>query len=226
MIQFNLLPDVKLEFVKAQRTKRTVITAAFVSAGSSFVIFILLFLIVHGVQAVTLHSLDSDIKKYDATINQTPDLAKVLTIQSQLGALPSLHQQKPAATRIFTFLQQLTPVDVTISNCSFDYTANTVSITGATTGLDRVNTFVDTLKFTTYSTGQDNGQRAFTDVVLSQFSKTSTDTTYTITATFDPALFDNASDIKLSIPDQVSTRSIVEQPTDLFKKQTVPTGQK
>lgn len=43
MIQFNLLPDVKLEYIKANRAKHTVVVAASVTAAAALGIFILLF---------------------------------------------------------------------------------------------------------------------------------------------------------------------------------------
>ena len=95
MIQFNLLPDVKLEYVKAQRTKSTVISASFIAAGSAFAIFLLLFLIVNVVQRKSTSDLNKDIKKYHSQLTSTPDLAKIVTIQSQLKALPGLHEAKP-----------------------------------------------------------------------------------------------------------------------------------
>ena len=218
MIQFNLLPDVKLEYVKAQRVKHTVVSAALIAAGSAFVIFLLLFLIVNVVQKKSLSDANDDIKKYQTTLKNTPDLAKILTIQNQLGALPGMHADKVATSRTIQFLGQLTPAAVTVSECAVDYTASTISISGQTTGLDKVNALVDTMKFTTYGTGESTGDKAFSDVVLSQFSKTSDATTFTVTATFVPEIYNNALDARLNIPNTVSTRSVVEQPSDLFKK--------
>jgi len=225
MIQFNLLPDVKLEYVKAQRTKHTVITSALMAAGSAFVIFLLLFLVVNVVQSKSIRDLDSDITTYSNKLKNTPDLAKILTIQSQLAALPGLHSEKPAASRTFQFLQQLTPVDVTISELTIDYTANTISINGQSKSLDKVNTLVDTLKFTTYTEGSTNDEKAFSDVVLSEFTKTATTTTYGVTASFKPVIFDNAVSPRLIVPQLKSTRSVIEQPTELFKKSVVDTNE-
>lgn len=225
MIQFNLLPDVKLEYVKVQRTKQTVITTALMAAGSTFVIFLLLFLVVHVVQSKSISNLDSDITTYNDKLKKTPELTKVLTIQSQLAVLPGLHSDKPAASRTFQFLQQLTPVDVTISELTIDYVANTISISGQSKSLNKVNTLVDTLKFTTYTEGETKGERAFSDVVLSEFTKTVSTTTYGVTASFKPVIFDNSANPRLYVPEKISTRSVVEQPVDLFKKSVVNTNE-
>lgn len=221
MIQFNLLPDVKLEFVKAQRTKRTVITSAFIATAASLGLFLLLFLTVHVIQKTSLSNLNSDIKKYSTELKQTPDLNKILTIQNQLSVLDGMHDDKSVSSRAFGFMQQVTPADITISELATDYALGTISITGQAASLDKVNTFTDTLKFATFTTAQAQKQKAFPNVVLSQFSRNEKDATYTITTGFAPALFSNADNISLEIPKTVTTRSVVEQPTDIFKMPAV-----
>lgn len=219
MIQFNLLPDVKLEFVRTQRIKRTVISASVIATGSAFLIFLILFLAVNVAQKKHMSDQNKDIKKYSTELKNTPDLDKILTIQSQLKSLPSLHSQKVAASRTFRYIQQITPTNVTLSDFTADYVENTMSITGQASGLDRVNAFVDTLKYTKYTDGKLSGQPAFSQVVLSQFTRSASATTFTITTSYDPAIFDNASAyVNLTIPNGVTTPSVVEQPTDIFQK--------
>lgn len=218
MIQFNLLPDVKLEYIKAQRTKRTVIGISLIAAASSFGIFLILFLSVNVVQKKAISDLSGDIKKYNNQIKNTPDLAKIVTIQSQLGVLPALHQGKVEAGRTFSFVQQFTPADVTISELNTDFETSTIEITGDAPSLDKVNTFVDTLKFTTFKTEGGVTDKAFSNVVLTQFSRDSALTTYMISFIFNPALYDNTVDVTLAIPSTVTTRSVIEQPTDIFKQ--------
>lgn len=43
MIQFNLLPDVKIAYIKAQRQKRIVIFASIVASAAATALFVLLF---------------------------------------------------------------------------------------------------------------------------------------------------------------------------------------
>lgn len=219
MIQFNLLPDVKVEFVKAQQMKRLVLGVAIIATGSTFAIFLVLFLTVHGVQQKSMNDLSTDIKKYSTQLQNTKDLNKVLTIQNQLSSLTALHDQKAAALRQFTYIQQITPADLRISDYATDFTANTMVITGTAPTLARVDTFVDTLKFATYTDGTATAtQKAFSSVVLAQFGKADTGTTYTINLSFDPTLFRNDSDKNLVVPSTVTTRSVVELPADLFVK--------
>lgn len=218
MIQFNLLPDVKLEYVKAQRTKRLVMSFAVIATVSSFVLFLLLFIAVHGVQKKGMGDLDSDIKKYSNELKAIPDLDKILTIQNQVGSLDGLHDNKVVASRIFGLVQQTTPADVTISDYGIDFTADTMTISGGAPSLDKVNTYVDTLKFATFTKDGASDAKAFSNVVLSQFGRSDVGTTYSVTLSYDPALFSSEQEIRLVIPrGTVTTRSVVEQPAALFQ---------
>lgn len=224
MIQFNLLPDVKVEYVKAQRTKRLVIGSAIIATVSAFALFLVLLLAVQGVQRKSMSDLEKDIAKYSKELKQTPDLNKILTIQSQLGTLNGLHDQKVMSSRIFGVLQQTTPSEVTISNHVVDYTASTMTIEGQAPSLDRINTFVDSLKFATFEQ-DDSDSKAFSDVVLSQFGRSETGSTYSITLTYDPLIFNGTETVKLVVPKTISTRSVLGQPTDIFQKQPDTNGQ-
>lgn len=225
MIQFNLLPDVKLEYVKAQRTKRLVMSFAVIATVSSFALFMMLFIAVNGVQKNSMDNLNDDVKKYSGQLTAIPGLNKVLTIQNQVGSLDGLHDDKVVTSRMFGLLQQTTPADVTISDYSVDFVANTMTISGEAPSLDKVNTFVDTLKFATFTKDGTADIKAFSDVVMAQFGRSQVGTTYSVTLGYDPALFDGEQDIKLVIPKgTVTTRSVVEQPGALFKSNTTTTN--
>ncbi len=93
-------------------------------------------------------------------------------------------------------------------------------ISGSADTVHTVNTYVDTLKFTTYTpvnSSKAPAKNAFSQVVLA-FGKTSQTTTYTITASFDPAIFNQASDVTLTVPQITTTRSAIDQPLDIFKQ--------
>jgi len=225
MIQFNLLPDVKLAYVKAQRSKHLVLVIASVTAGLAVVIFILLFLVVNVAQKKHLSDLNKDIKTDSTQLQNTPDLNKILTVQNQLDSLPALHQQKPVSSRLFTFLSQLTPVQASIGKLHLDFTTNTMTISGDADDLSTVNTYVDTLKFTTFDTADKSKHGpAFSKVVLSSFSRNEQATSYEITCTFDATIFNIASEVTLTVPKTITTRSETEKPADLFKKTETTTN--
>lgn len=219
MIQFNLLPDVKIEYVKAMRMKRMVVGAAIILTGVTFVIFLLLALVVYGVQKKTVGDLDKDIASKSKELTGTKDLDKILTIQNQLTALPALHDKKVVASRAYTFITTLIPTGVTASEYEVNFDESTMSITGAAPALDRVNVFADTLKFAKYTDGTDvQDGKPFSDVVLSQFAKTAETTNYTISLKFEPKLFSTQAPYALVIPKSATTNSVTGQPSGAIFK--------
>lgn len=225
MIQFNLLPSVKLEYIKARRTKRLVMSIAIVAGLFSFAIFGLLFVNVNFLQTGHISNLTKEIEDNTNQLKSIEDIDKVLTVQNQLTELTALHEKKPAADRALTYISQVTPQKASTSQVSVDFEQQTISISGTTDSLVTVNKFADTLKFTKYVVDDSTDQiNAFSDVVLANFSVSDDQTTYQIDLKFNPEIFDNTKSIKLSIPNIISTRSQTQKPSDnLFQKQPDPT---
>ncbi|HEX5744354.1 MAG TPA: PilN domain-containing protein, partial [Candidatus Saccharimonadales bacterium] len=208
MIQLNLLPDVKMEYIKAQRQRRLV-TSISVIVTVAAVGLLGLLLSIDGLQKKHLSDLSRDIKNDSAKLQGEPQIKKVLTVQNQLSSLPALHDSAPATSRLFGYLNQITPVTVNITDYSVDFAEHTMSITGTSASLASVNQYVDTLKNTSYtSDGGEDSQPAFSDVVLSNFSL-NTDTqsigsgqaaNYTIDMAYDENIFDITQKVKLSVP--------------------------
>lgn len=239
MTQFNLLPDVKIEFIKTRARKRAIMVFAGLASAVTFGIFIILFLFVRVSQPKNIRDLDKDIKSETSKIQETPDLDKILTIQNQLKALPALHDKKVVSSRIVDYLTSLTPNQATISDVSVDFEATTMSIRGNVDGLATVNKFVDTLKFTDYKVNDENGAsgKAFKDVVLQSFAvptggQGGSNVSYQISLGFDPAIFaqvknqkeGSSSPVSLNVPKIISTRSETEKPASLFAPQPGATG--
>lgn len=219
-IQFNLLPDIKQQYLKAQRQKHMVTFIATLATVAAVAIFVILLLVVQVWQKKSISDLNGDIKKYSNQLSSTDDFNKILTVQNQLTSMTALHDKKAVASRMFDYTTQITPQSATISKLNLDFDQNTISITGSADSLATVNTYVDTLKFTKYTTNGDNQQsgNAFSKVVLSAFGRTATDTTYTISASFDPVIFSEAQSATLNVPKITTSRSATEQPSDLFKQ--------
>lgn len=223
MVQFNLLPSVKLEYIKATRTKRMVTTIAIITSAAALGIMALLFINVNFVQKRHINNLTTDIQQKSDELESIENIDKILTVQNQLTALTTLHEKKPATDRVLPFLSKVTPQDASISQVTVDFTQNTMGITGTADSLATVNKFVDTLKFTKYKVGQD-GQEipAFTEVVLTSFSVTNDEATYQIDVKFNPEIFDNTKQVELVVPTIISTRSQTEKPADLFQAPATP----
>lgn len=192
-VQFNLLPDIKMTHVKTQRTSNLVVTIALLVSAGAFALFVILFVTVNLVQKKLLSDADADIKRLTSELQSKPGISEQLTAQNQLKSLTALHQSKHIASRIFTYLPQVTPARVGIGQVSLDFSAGKLAIDGTADSQLDVNKFVDTLKFTTFSVGNGGASnRAFSKVVQTSFTINEPDQiSYTLTIDFDPNLFAN-----------------------------------
>lgn len=221
MIQFNLLPDVKIKYLKVQRTKRMVMLVSLVVAGVSIAVISVLYVSVQGVQKRNLDKIAKEIEDESKKLNSVQDLNKILTIQNQLNSLPALHDQKPITSRLFQYLTLITPSLATISALDLSFETNVLTITGTADSLLTINQYADSLKFATYKNSKTDVGKPFTNVVTT-LSKELTKITYTISSTIDPALFASTEVPELVVPKIVSTRSQTEKPTALFEDAPPP----
>lgn len=234
MVQFNLLPDVKQQYIKAVYRRRLISFVCFVLGGAFLLIFILMFLFVRVNQTRHLSNLDKDIDKGVAELRENKDLDKILTVQNQLASLPALHDQKVMTSRIFEYLGQLTPVEASVTDVDLDVEGKKISIKGSANSLLTVNKFVDTIKFTDYKLGGDEPKegKAFSSVVLQSFSigtpasgASASQVSYEINFIYEDVIFKNtaidgsavASSVKLTVPKIITTRSETQKPDPLFK---------
>ena len=133
--------------------------------------------------------------------------------------------------RLFGYLNEVTPVQVNITNFTATFTDTTITITGTSDSLSSVNKYIDTLKFTNYKVEGDDSsddKPAFGNVVLTSFgisngAKPGEAANYTITLSYDPAIFDTTQTVKLEVPSKVTTRSQLDKPPALFTAAPAPT---
>lgn len=229
MIQFNLLPDIKLEFIKAQRAKRSVIVIASIVTGACFGLLVLLLLTNSGFKR-HISNLDSDIKKETSELSSIEDLDKIITIQNQLNSLTGLHESKPVATRFYDYLPQLVPAEtpdqtISLSSAIVNFEESTIKFEGSANKLLVINKFVDILKFTTFKDEAGETVNAFEEVVL-EFETEEISTNYQIALKFNPLIFASNQKIKLTVPNIISTRSETEKPNEgVFRQQEEPSNE-
>lgn len=228
MIELNLLPDIKQDYIKAQRSKQVAVSIALLVTLVAVVLLVLL-ISASGLQKKHLSDLSKDITNGSANLQKKPQIDKILTVQNQLGSLTDLHNGKPAVSRLFDYLNEVTPAQVDITNFKADFTQQTATITGAADALSSVNKYVDTLKFTTYKVEGESGSKpAFSNVVLTSFSLGSAGQAnghladYVITLSYDKPIFDITQKIDLSVPSQTTTRAASVQSADLFQPSANP----
>jgi uncharacterized membrane protein YciS (DUF1049 family) len=219
MLQFNLLPDVKIKYIKARRQKRLTMLVAVLVGGASLGLLAIMMGFVYVVQGTQISNLDKEITRYNKELakkSEEVDINKVLTIQNQLGSLDDLHSTKPITSRIYDYLAKLTPSNVTISSVTIatDGTGS-MAMQGSTDTLESINRFVDTLKFTTYKTDPEAEPIiVFPSVVLNSFGRDLAGASYTLELTFEPTIFDSSTQgvAGMSVPTQVTTRSELDRP--------------
>jgi len=218
MIQFNLLPQVKVEYIKTKRLKRIMI----VGSVAFTVVSVGLVIITASLAAVQnrhIANLDKDIDRISNEINDIPDIKKILSVQNQLNTLPSLYAGRPAVKRLPSYLDQTTPTGtINLSKVNVDFSTSKIEVAGTGESLEAVNRYVDTLKFTNYKVNDPSETKpAFTGVVLTNFGRDDLTASFTITFNFDAVIFDGAKEVQLEIPSIVTTRSqSASQSSDLF----------
>lgn len=214
-IQLNLIPDVKAQYLQAERTRKTAIVVSAIIIAASVALVLVMLSLVAGQKAL-LSSADKNIDKLSADIKNTQDIEKMLTVQSQLNTLDKLHAEKPVVSRLPDFLAKIVPSQVQINKIDVDLEQNTMTISGTTPSYESNNKFVDTLKFTNYQlAGSEDKVPAFSNVVLTSFGKDEKGASFTVTLGYDPVLFSSSSEgIQLIPKTGVTTREQV--PAALF----------
>lgn len=222
MIQFNLLPDVKLDYIKAQHVKRLVVSITLLVSITAIALLVIL-LAAEAFQKKHLSDLNKDIKTATSTLQTQQSINAILTVQHQLESLTTLHNGKPAVSYLFPYLNELTPASITISNLTTDFSQFTMTITGTADSLSSVNQYVDTLKLTNYTNSTvKSPTKAFKDVVLSSFGVNgsakdpSQAASYGVTLSYDQAIFDITQPATLTVPNIV-THAQLQNASDLFK---------
>ncbi len=191
-VQFNLLPDVKMTYVKAQRTQKLIISTCVLVSVVAVVLFAVVYLSVNVVQKKMLNDANKDIASYTKSIKSVNNIDNALTIQNQLVSLSTLHQNKHIPSRIFDYLGQLVPTDVSISLLTMDFATNTITISGKADSQLAVNKFIDTMRYANFKTGSEiSKEKAFTKVTETNFSISNGEVSYSLSAEFNPILFAN-----------------------------------
>lgn len=196
MIQLNLLPDVKKEFIKTQRLKRNIISGAIIGSGVALGLVVLLAIYVHVAQRVARNQLQGDIDRSSQELGAKKDLSKILTVQGALTALPSLYDQKAVTSRVFDYLRVVMPNQTSLTKLDMDLAKRTFKLDGTSSDYKSMNVFVDTLKNAELSYGSTDKRqkvRAFEAVVVSS-ANSSNDVnkpgvTFSLAMQFDQSLF-------------------------------------
>ena len=225
MIQLNLLPDLKKEYIKSQKTKSLVISTSILVTIGAVGVSVLLFIYVTFLQQLQINLATDDIKQKETQLRGIQDVDKYLTVQAQLAALPDLHNAKGSYDRLFDFLNVINPSapnNVNLSNLSLDVANKTITVTGTTGNFETLNVFVDTLKNAEISyklggQGEPVTSKMFEQALImsSGFSRVDEKNlvSFTIKMIYTPQVFDvQSSDITAKVPNITTTQSVTQSP--------------
>ena len=234
MIQLNLLPDVKKEYLRAQSARRKTITisifATIIAVGLTVVAAIYVYAIQNGI----MYLQTQDIKGKSSQLSAVKDIDKYLTIQNQLAQISSLHDGKNNFSRLLDFLPRLNPAppqNITLTNLDVSVADTTITFKGKVSDYGALTTFKDTLKnamFTYQLDGKDQdatplfvageGKEA---VAMGAVSYEKTDAaagvSFTIIATYNPEVFKQKNvNVQVTVPNKETTGSVVDSPQAIF----------
>lgn len=133
MIEVNLIPDVKLEFIKARRTRAKVVMLSVIICVASIGLVVVLCIYTFGVQTVRGVLADNSIKTEYAKLEKVEDISKVMTIQNQLSKISTLNDDKKMNSRLFDMLSAIippSPNQIQVSHLGVDAITKTVTIEG------------------------------------------------------------------------------------------------
>lgn len=233
MIQLNLLPDLKKEFIQSQKSKSLVISVSIIVTLAALGLSALFFVYVTFIQQVQVSVADNDIKNRTAELKKVQDIDKYLTIQNQLSALPELHGNKGSYSRLFDFLNVLNPSapnNVSLTNLQVLQADKAIQFSGNTKNFETLNIFVDTLKNAevTYKTadgGEPVTEKMFSQVLVgsSDLSRIENNTlvSFVVRTIYKDSVFDaHNKEMTAKIPNITTTQSVTQSPTQqLFNDQ-------
>jgi Tfp pilus assembly protein PilN len=229
MIQLNLLPDLKKEFIKAQKAKAMVITIAIFVTLGAFAVSALLFVYVTFIQQFQVNLASDDIGRKMKELKDIPDVDKYLTVQNQLASLPDLHNNKGQYSRLFDFLAVLNPSapnNVTLTELRLGTDDKSILFTGTTASFQTLNTFVDTLKNGEASFKQGGQGDPITEKIFEQVlvqtadivrNNNTTVVGFSVKTTYKESVFDvKNTDLTAKVPSITTTPSVTQSPNPLF----------
>lgn len=219
MIEINLLPDIKQQFIRAQRLKKLIITLMILIIAAALAIVLLLVFYVYIAQPVRQKFADDSIKKYAQQLKGNKDLTRDLTLQQQLSTITPLHEDKGSYDRLIDYLKTLNPQapnNISISKAQLDSEAGTISLEASAKNFQAIAIFNDTVKNAKLQYSDSSGDQKiplFSSVVVSDTSLGQDSSGQQVAAfkallTYDPAAFDwTVTDPIVTIPNENTTPS-------------------
>ena len=208
MIEINLLPAVKREYLKAQQMKHTVVVGSVLVSLGAIGLLALMFIYVQVIQPQQQKSIQSDIDKSLNDSKNKKNAVKVVTVQGALQQIPSLQDKKMITSNLFIYLNSFTPKDVSYSNIKMNLTESTIVLQGNATNFEQANVLANNIKSAKFTFKKSNNSQSvspFTNVVFDGLTKSdkpeeNKNVSFQITLKVDPVIFDQSvKDGKISV---------------------------
>ncbi len=236
MIRLNLIPDVKLEYLRIKRTHKRVMGIATIVTLGAVGLTVLLAVWVYGGQVIHKGYLTTQIQNNEKKLKAVPDINKYLTLQNQLASLTTLHAGKSDYSRLLQYLPILTPAaphDVKFSQIELSTNAelgNKLIFQGETKDYTGLSTFRDTLVNAQLKADDGLNEKLFESVTvvssaIAQSAKDGSVVSFRIETIYNPNSFvASVRNPTVTVPSKITTQSAQASP-NVFRESSVEGGQ-
>ena len=232
MIELNLLPDVKKDFLKAQRTRNSVISGAIIITIAAAVITAILASTVYIGQNAVIALQTKSVKEKNDKLKSQPEIEKYLTVQNQLKNIDALHSDKLLYSRAFTYIQALnpaTPNNIALSSIALKKEESLLELEGTVRNFEALTIFKTTLesaklKYETAGTEGSQETQMFTTVSLLDAGLRSSDkgsvVGFKLQLVYPETIFQRETlNGKIEVPSEVTSDGDRNAPKELFGAQ-------
>ena len=108
MYEINLVPDVKKEMIKAQKTRNITLFFCFIASVAA-VVLALVFIGIKTGQDLAISGQDKQMSAMSKKINEYDGMNEILTVQAQLNKMSEIAENKTVLSRIFNVFSVLLP---------------------------------------------------------------------------------------------------------------------
>lgn len=229
MIELNLLPDVKKEFIRAQRTRNTVISIAILATIGAAAIIVLLAMTVYVLQTATINLQTQSIKDKAKALQGKQEINKYLTVQNQLQNIDALHTTKPLYSRAFNYVQSLNPAapnNVALTEMTLTAEGASLEIEGTANNFAALAVFKTTLENAALQYKQDGSDEQletplFDTVTLLEASVANIEgrllTVFRIKLVYPEDIFlASVKDPKVKVPSEITSDADRNAPRQVF----------
>ena len=232
MIQLNLLPDVKKEFLHVKSMRRKVIATAIlvtIVSGAALAAAGLFIVSQEGLIAWRTNLIEEKAEELSSIEN----IDEYLTIQAQLKQIDGLHSSKLITSKLFDILPSINPDNpnsARFSSVMLSTEGTSVTLSGGVRTVSALTTLRDTMvnagiRYQEEGVEGEVTDQLFSDVVIQEYGysadsdRPATRVGFTIIATYNPVVFKPTSqNLRISVPNKETTQSVEASPQVRFEE--------